>query len=295
MLKQSWVNLSFSVKLNILVTILVLFCVVTGAAYQLLINQTRDMAAQQASEIMLDDYQSKLKDLVDSMAVTLAASIEGVSEEGRQYQIFARLIRDSRFFPDRSGYYFIYKRGGTVFVLPTLPELEGKNIIDKKDQKGNFFIRQLDQAAQAGGGYVNYWFNKPGKGTLPKLSYARMIPGTDYWIGTGVYIDDVQKREEGIIAQIHDTTSAFLFKLYLALGNSFLVVIVPLVILVILSITKPLKQLTQVADQYSQGRLDLKVPGLDRKDEIGNLANALSRLGVSVDRAIQRLKAGPRT
>ncbi len=291
MLKRLWVNLSFSIKLNILVAILVLFCVATGVAYQVLINQTRDMAVQQASEIMLEDYRTKLKDLVDAMSVTLAASIEGVAEEGRHHQIFTHLIRDSRFFPDRSGYFFIYKRGGTVFVLPTLPDLEGQNIIDKKDQKGNFFIRQLDQASQAGGGYVNYWFNKPGRGTLPKLSYARMIPGTNYWVGTGVYIDDVEKREQGILDKIHDTTKAFLFKLYLALGNSFLVIIVPLVVMVILSITRPLKQLTLVADRYSQGQLDLKVPGQDRNDEIGNLAKALSRLGVSVDKAMARLKS----
>jgi len=291
MLKNAWINLSFTTKLNILVAVLLLFSLTTGVAYHVLVNRTRDFAAAQASALMLEDYRAKLKDLVDAMSMTLSAAIRGIPDEQEHHRIFTTLIKDSRFFPDHSGYYFIYKAGGTVFVLPTLTDLEGQNIIDRKDQKGNFFIRQLDQISQAGGGYVNYWFNKPGQGVLPKLSYARMIPGTNYWIGTGVYIDDVQQRELGIINQIHKTTRSYLTKLYFALGNSLVVIVVPLIIILVLSITRPLRQLTLVADNFSQGQLNLKVPGLDRNDEIGNLAKALDRLGISVRKAIERLKA----
>ncbi len=63
------------------------------------------------------------------------------------------------------------------------PELEGKNLINFKDPEGKLLIQELDAVAQ-GGGYVDYWWQKPGKGLRPKLSYARMIPNTGYWIGT---------------------------------------------------------------------------------------------------------------
>lgn len=290
MIKKTWGNLVLSRKITLLVAVLVLFTLLTGAGYHLLVGQVRDMAVERTKTIMMQDYRNELKNLVDAMAPTLAAAAAGVDDEQQVHRNFSGLIKNARFFDDKSGYYFIYKTGGTVFVLPTLPDLEGKNIIGKKDQKGNEFIRQLDQAAQAGGGFVEYWFNKPGKGTLPKLSYAKMIPGSNYWVGTGVYIDDVQSREASILGNIRDTTSAFLMKLYLVVGNAFLVIVVPLIVLLVVTIVKPLRELTEVADQFSAGQLKLKIPGLQRKDEIGNLARALDRLGTSMQMAMQRLQ-----
>lgn len=290
MIRKFWGNLVLYKKITVLVAVLVLFAGLTGAGYHHLVGMVRDMAVEQTTAIMMQDYRDELKNLVDAMAPTLAASIDGARDEQQVYRNFAGLVKNSRFFADHSGYFFIYKTGGTVFVLPTLPDLEGKNIITKKDQKGNEFIRQLDQVAQSGGGYVKYWFNKPGKGTLPKLSYARMIPGSHYWIGTGVYVDDVQSREDQILANIHDTTSAYLMKLYVIIGNAFLVIVVPLIVLLMVSIIKPLRELTEVADKFSEGELKLKIPGLQRQDEIGNLARSLDRLGTSMQVAIQRLQ-----
>lgn len=54
---------------------------------------------------------------------------------------------------------------------------------------------------------------------------------------------------------------------------------------------RPLRELTAVADSYSMGDLDLAVPGLKRRDEIGSLARALGRLGASMKGAMKMLKA----
>lgn len=290
MLSKSWGNLAISKKIYTLVAVLMIFTLVTGASYHLLVDKVRDLAVDSTTAIMMEDYRSQLKNLVDAMAQPLAFSVKDAVNEQEAYRSLSNLIRHSRFFEDNSGYYFIYKTGGTVFVLPTLPDLEGTNIIDKRDQKDNQFIRQLDQAAQSGGDYVEYWFNKPGKGIQPKLSYARMIPGTDYWFGTGVYIDDIEERQGQILSNIHDTTSAFLLKLYLGVGNAFLVIVVPLVLILTHTTIKPLRELTTVADRYSEGKLNLLVPGRERRDEIGKLAQALDRLGTSIQKAMQRLQ-----
>jgi methyl-accepting chemotaxis protein len=58
-----------------------------------------------------------------------------------------------------------------------------------------FAIIVLALAAAAGGGFVEYVFEKPGQGVQPKVSYAQAIPGTDFWVGTGVYADNVAVRE----------------------------------------------------------------------------------------------------
>jgi len=54
--------------------------------------------------------------------------------------------------------------------------------------------------------------------------------------------------------------------------------------------TNPLVQLTQVADRISLGELDAKIE-INRKDEIGELAEAVSRMQASLQAAIERLRA----
>lgn len=56
------------------------------------------------------------------------------------------------------------------------------------------------------------------------------------------------------------------------------------------TLTAPIRQLTDVADKYSQGQLDLKISGLSRNDEIGQLSQAIDRLGTSMKMALTRLK-----
>jgi methyl-accepting chemotaxis protein len=54
-------------------------------------------------------------------------------------------------------------------------------------------------------------------------------------------------------------------------------------------LTAPIRELTKVAEQYSEGNLQLQISGLQRNDEIGQLARAIERLGTSIRMAMDRL------
>jgi len=68
MVKQSWENLGISKKIFTLVAVLVLFTLLTGAGYHYLVGRVRDMAVEQTTAIMMQDYRGELKNLVDSLA-----------------------------------------------------------------------------------------------------------------------------------------------------------------------------------------------------------------------------------
>jgi signal transduction histidine kinase len=284
-----WKNLKFSLKITVLVIVLIVFSLLTAVGYHILSRNIRDMGIKQATDTMLEGYKSELKDIVDFMAVSLSSATEGVQDENEIHAIFNRLVNKARFFPDKSGYIFIYKPGGVVFVLPPTPELEGKNFINRKDAEGKLLIQELENVSKAGGGYVDYLWDKPGQGVQPKLSYARMIPGRPFWMGTGVYIDDVKRKENAIFKNVSTFTTGYLQKLYIVLALIFVAVVAPLTFILIRSIVVPLTNLTHIADQFSQGKLDMDFPDLDRKDEIGNLAKALQRLGTSTKIAMRKL------
>ncbi|MCW9048814.1 MAG: cache and HAMP domain-containing protein [Deltaproteobacteria bacterium] len=69
-----------------------------------------------------------------------------------------------------------------------------------------------------------------------------------------------------------------------------LIVVCLIAVFVARSLTAPIRDLTEIADKYSQGQLDLKITGLDRNDEIGQLSQAIERLGTSIRMAISRLQ-----
>jgi len=256
--KSMWKNLNFSVKVVILVCVLTLFSVLTGVGYHQMSNQIKDIGIQSAGDEMLAGYKSELKDIVDVMASTLAAATEGMTDTDEIHEKYSTLSRSSRFFPDKSGYFFVYKDGVNI-VHPIKPELEGEDLINITDAKGVFLIQELDKAAKSGGGFVEYYWDKPGRGTQPKLSYIKMIPNSPYSIGTGVYIDDIQDREQAIQEKMNSFTKSFLVKWAIILLMVFFVVILPLVIYMIKSMTSPLRRLTDVAAEYSRGALDSEI------------------------------------
>lgn len=293
-MKDIWLNLSFKLKLTSLIMVLVGFIFFTAAAYTKLVKDVRTLGTDKATSVMLQGYEKELKDIVDVMAQTLVSAMGNDLDERGVHTVFSSIISRVRFFPDDSGYYFIYKKGGVVFVHGAQPDLEGKNLIDFQDPKGNFLIRKLDHVASRGGGYVQYVWEKPGQGLQPKLSYARMIPGTEYWIGTGVYIDNIHVQEKEILDTIYEVTKEFTQKLYLLLGVSWLLIVIPLSWVVIRGIVVPLNELTHIADEFSLGNLNLKIPTSSRNDEIGKLSQAIERLGASIKIAVNRLETKDR-
>lgn len=290
MLAGYFERFSFQTKTLALVVVLFSFTLVVVFRYHFLVGEISEVSVRESSDTILRGYKNELQDLVDVMAVALASAAQDAQNEEQVYASFSRLVRDVRFLPDRSGYYFIYKTGGRVFVHAAQPELETRNLFDLQDPKGKYVIRELDQVARAGGGYVEYWWEKPGKGVLPKLSYARLIPGGRYWIGAGVYIEDIQERKEAIQADMDGRTRSFLRKLYVMLALALFFFALPLTWLLIVSIVKPIRELTAVADEFSRGSIDLVIPHAGRNDEIGKLAKALERLGMSIKVAISRLR-----
>lgn len=63
-----------------------------------------------------------------------------------------------------------------------------------------------------------------------------------------------------------------------------------LAFLVSYSISSPVKKLTEIADAYSKGVFVDNLIGQDRNDEIGKLAQAVSRMAKTIQIAINRLK-----
>ncbi len=86
---------------------------------------------------------------------------------------------------------------GKIVAHPIKPQLIGKNLIGLKDVKGNLFFVQLCEAAKnPKGGWVEYWWPKPGEKTPSrKITFMIKVEGTPYQVGAGVYDDTISVDE----------------------------------------------------------------------------------------------------
>lgn len=217
------------------------------------ISSVEDIGIESSVKAMYEGERRKLQVGVHSMAVTLGEAVKGATAE-EQGEIIRKLVDPIRFEDDESGYYFAYT--GTVNVaLPTSHTKVGQDLGGLKDKNNVNFVSDMHRASQNGGGFVEYIWPKPGKGDQPKLSYAEMIPGTDIWIGTGVYLDNVAVERESLSSKIDHVTKSYLWSVGGAVIGFFAVIILPLCLFINRSIVKPLEVSVEAAEMVAEGDL----------------------------------------
>jgi two-component system, NarL family, sensor kinase len=101
------------------------------------------------------------------------------------------------------GYFFLYDYSGRSLMHPRQPELVGQDLIDLRDHRGQPVIRQMIAKARAGGGFVEYTWNKPSTHTdTSKLGYVTGLERWQWMIGTGIYTDEVDQVVQQVDAQL---------------------------------------------------------------------------------------------
>ncbi|MCF7793290.1 MAG: cache domain-containing protein [Candidatus Cloacimonetes bacterium] len=141
------------------------------------------------NENSVENYELIAKYVVHTTTQGLGAALSNIESADEQIEFLRTYITPIRFYPDKTGYFYIYNFDCVNIAHATQKDLEGQNLYDYRDAKGKYVIRELSAASQNGGGYVEYYWQKPDDEIeYKKMGYVEPIPGTDYFIGTGVYL-----------------------------------------------------------------------------------------------------------
>jgi cytochrome c len=122
-------------------------------------------------------------------AVAMVQRVEDMfNKEGVAATFKAVSDPSTKEFHDRDLYPFIYDLSGACVAHGARPALIGKNLIDIKDQDGNYLIREMiDLVKGPGSGWVDYkWPNPQTNRIEDKSSYIEKL-GNDYFVGVGIY------------------------------------------------------------------------------------------------------------
>lgn len=263
----------FSVKGRmylIILSILVLFVAMIFFAMQNG-NRVKEYGVKKTGEVMLEDQKQKIYVASHSMALAVGHAIEGVESAEGKVELIRKLIDDVRFEDDKSGYFFVYNNT-TCVALPPKKSVQGKDIGNLKDKNGLYLVRELRDAAKNGGGFVEYIWPKPGAGDTPKLGYAELIPGTEMWIGTGVYLDNIASYEQNMRADIESEARATLLTMLITSGIIF-IGIIGLSLYIVFGLVKGFRLMIENVRDIAEGEGDLtKRITISSRDEMGELA-----------------------
>ena len=181
---------------------------------------------------ILNGHKDTLKSLVDAEAQVLALRIKTAKTREAQIAIITAETDPIRFFTGNSGYFFTYDIHGVRLNVPINKSANGKSCLDLKDSNGFLIIQGMIDELKSGDGFLQYYFEKEGKGVQPKLSYVAMIPGTDFFVGTGVYIDDVQAERAALAEKVSAQSQHYLY--YMA-GLFVAILVITLIVALLLS------------------------------------------------------------
>ncbi len=168
-----------------LFSILLSMIVVTGIWWG-----CEDELSPSETENDLEWYKQIAVAYVHSYAVSMGEAVQEIEHDSVFIQYIRRAIDPIRFFPDNSGYFYVYDYDCVNIAHARQKDLPGQNLYDYTDSHGNYVIRDLAAMAQNGGGFVTFYWIKPGEtGEKEKLGYVEPIPNTNYFIGSGVYLE----------------------------------------------------------------------------------------------------------
>ncbi len=111
-------------------------------------------------------------------------------------------IRYLRF--EKNDYFFIVKLNGKVLLNANSPKFEGKNLYNLTDSQGKKILQNMAKIAkEKGEGFYQYYWHKPGdkKNFYKKISYIKLFKPLNFFIGEGVYPDDIEKRIQKSLLQ----------------------------------------------------------------------------------------------
>ena len=158
---------------------------------------------------LIDEHRSHImeetRDAVKhwaNIAVAVAENIyqqnKDVRSDGEIKKMILDALRAIR-YAHGAGYYFITRLDGHAVLFADKPDLEGTNLLNIHDTKEKPVVQDMIEIVQnEGEGFYEYTWTKPGSqgNDHKKISYVKSFKPFDWFIGTGLYVEDIESHTQ---------------------------------------------------------------------------------------------------
>ena len=154
---------------------------------------------------MVEDRVDKLKSITET-AQSYAASLDDRVRAGELTREAAytqlRSVLENMWYAENE-YLFVISLEGVVKAHAAKPALVGQSLWDTQDPTGFHFVRAMAEAARDGGGRIYYMWPRAGSDVPErKLSYVAAMPSLESFVGTGVYLDDLEAAFMDLVLRV---------------------------------------------------------------------------------------------
>ena len=194
----------------------------------------------------------------------------------------------------KTGYTVLTALDNKIMALWTHPndKLIGVDVLvatAKLLGKEHWRFKKIVEGSFNGGESQGYYLWPEKDGTLREKFMAQVpIPGTNYFASSTTYIDEFTLPNQQLLGQIEKSKDRALW-----LQTAGMVVLLLLVAALVFAygrnLTNRITRLSEVVDRISLGELEIEIKTA-AKDEIGQLAEAISRMQDSLRLSIERLR-----
>lgn len=212
------------------------------------LNKTHIQAAKTSLMTTKQDELRSYLEIAD-------AAIQDLKDSNASRDAVITRLKQIKF--GENGYLFGYDSKGVRHLLGNSNKGIGENFWNLQDTTRAYIIQDIIQHAKQGDGFTTYFFPKPGETeSSPKLSYSIYLPEWDLIIGTGFYIDSVERTVAQMKASATQQAEESVTSIALI---SFITVILAglLAVTINQSIIRPLKTFDRSIAAFASGDADL--------------------------------------
>lgn len=293
--KQFMNNVKVQTKLIIVMLATIVALVLCAVISSESMKQLESKALETLEADERASYDEQIKQQVDNV-ISLCQTIydqyqAGVYTEEEAKKLAADEIRQLRY--GDAGYFWVDQYDGTNVVLLG-NDTEGTNRMETKDANGYQMVKEIIRVGQeADGGYTDYVFPKEGETEpSPKRSYSKAFEPFGWVIGTGNYTDYIDDQ----VASIEKDFSSYVTgRMTLFIISTLIegIIVVLLLIMIIISIIRPLKKCISSIGVMEQGDFSqaMGTALLKRRDDFGKLAASLESMRNEMSGLIGEVKS----
>lgn len=200
-----------------------------------------------------------------------------LSREQAQRQALA-IVRDLRYAGDE--YFFVHDLRPVMLMHPLSPKMEGQDVSGLKDSNGvPITVEMARIGREQGAGMLAYFWPKPGQSEpVEKVSYVVLFEPWGWILGTGMYLDDIQRQFRQTLLQVAGVCLLIALLLAAVIG------------LIARSISRPLQSTVEAMAAIASGEGDLtRQLQVSGRDELSRLAQDFNTFTGKVRQVITEL------
>ncbi|MDD5336794.1 MAG: methyl-accepting chemotaxis protein [Rhodoferax sp.] len=236
--------------------------------------------------LILQERKNNLQQVVETAHGLLVyyhdQALKGTLTEPQAQQQAMQAIKGLRY--GGAEYFWINDMQPRMLMHPVTPALDGQDLADNKDPNGKrLFVEFVNTVKASGAGFVPYLWARPGSlQAVPKMSYVKGFQPWGWIIGSGIYVDNIDAMMLERLIE-HSVGTLALLVLLSVFG-----------LIIIRSITRPMRMAVKVAQTVAAGDLTSAIR-VKSTDETGQLLQALKEMNDSLVRMVGEVRSGTDT